>query len=363
MTPPQSAYIHIPFCKTKCFYCAFTSTCNLNLETGYVISLLKDIDTNYQENPLKTLYIGGGTPSILPLKHVQKIMNKFNLQENAEVTFELNPENATEDYLKGLFELRINRLSVGIQTFDDEILKSINRTHNSEKAIETINLAKNIGFKNISVDLIYGLPNQTLEGFKNDLETAKNLDVQHISLYGLKIEENSVFGKKTPKNLPDDDLQADMYLLAIETLKDFSHYEISNFAKSQEYQSKHNLTYWNNEEYYAFGCSAHGYQDGIRYANSFDIHKYIENPLLRDFGHTETPKEKLEEEIFLGFRRACGIDINYINNKYNIDFDEKYSKPIKQYLETGHLIKTENGYKLSDQGFLISTVVLADFLD
>lgn len=363
MTPPQSAYIHIPFCKTKCFYCAFISTCNLNLETGYVISLLKDIDTNYQGNPLKTLYIGGGTPSILPLKHVQKIMNKFNLQENAEVTFELNPENATEEYLKGLVELGINRLSVGIQTFDDEILKSINRTHNSEKAIETINLAKKVGFENISIDLIYGLPNQTLEGFKNDLEIAKSLDIQHISLYGLKIEENSVFGKKTPKNLPDDDLQADMYLLAIETLKDFSHYEISNFAKGQEYQSKHNLTYWNNEEYYAFGCSAHGYQDGIRYANSFDIHKYIENPLLRDFGHTETPKEKLEEEIFLGFRRACGIDINYINNKYNIDFDKKYLKPIKQYLETGHLIKTENGYKLSEQGFLISTVILADFLD
>lgn len=363
MTPPQSAYIHIPFCKTKCFYCAFTSTCNLNLETGYVISLLKDIDTNYLGNPLKTLYIGGGTPSILPLKHVQKIMNKFNLQENAEVTFELNPENATEDYLKGLFELGINRLSVGIQTFDDEILKSINRTHNSEKAIETINLAKNVGFKNISIDLIYGLPNQTLEGFKNDLKTAKSLDVQHISLYGLKIEENSVFGKKIPKNLPDDDLQADMYLSAIETLKDFSHYEISNFARSEEFQSKHNLTYWNNEEYYAFGCSAHGYQDGIRYANSFNIHKYIENPLLRDFGHTETPKEKLEEEIFLGFRRACGININYINNKYNIDFDKKYSKPIKQYIETGHLIKTENGYKLSDQGFLISTVILADFLD
>lgn len=363
MTPPQSAYIHIPFCKSKCFYCAFTSTCNLNVETGYVISLLKDIDTNYQGNSLKTLYIGGGTPSILPIKHVQKIMNKFNLQENAEVTFEINPENATEEYLKNILQLGINRISIGIQTFDDSILKIINRNHSSEKAIETINLAQKVGFKNISIDLIYGLPTQTLDGFKNDLETAIKLDIQHISLYGLKIEENSVFGKKTPKNLPDDDLQADMYLLAIKTLKDFTHYEISNFAKSEIFQSKHNLTYWNNDEYYAFGCSAHGYQNGIRYANSFDIHKYIKNPLLRDFGHTETQKEKLEEEIFLGFRRACGIDINNINNKYNIDFNEKYSKPLKQYLETGHVIKTKNGYKLSDKGFLISTVILADFLD
>ncbi len=363
MTAPQSAYIHIPFCKSKCFYCAFTSTCNLNLETGYVISLLKDIDTNYQGNKLKTLYIGGGTPSILPLKHVQKIMNKFDLFEDEEVTFELNPENATEEYLKGLLDLGINRLSIGIQTFDDNILKIINRTHDSKKAIETVKLAQEVGFKNISVDLIYGLPTQTLEGFREDLKTAKDLGIQHISLYGLKIEENSVFGEKTPANLPDDDLQADMYLLAIEELKDFSHYEISNFAKAEEFQSKHNLTYWDNAEYYGFGCSAHGYQDGIRYANSFDIHKYIENPLLRDFGHTETPKEKLEEEIFLGFRRAKGIDTELINNKYNINFDEKYSEPLKQYLETGHIVKTENGYNLSNQGFLISTVILADFLD
>ena len=363
MTAPFSAYIHIPFCKSKCFYCAFTSTCNLNLETGYIISLLKDIDTNYQGNKLKTLYIGGGTPSILPLKHVKKIMDKFHLLDNPEVTFELNPENATEDYLKGLLELGINRLSIGIQTFDNNILKIINRNHNSKKAITTVKLAQEVGFKNISIDLIYGLPTQTPEGFKKDIEIAKELDIQHISLYGLKIEENSIFGKKLPKDLPDDDLQADMYLLAIDLLKDFSHYEISNFAKSEEFQSRHNLTYWDNEEYYGFGCSAHGYQDGIRYANSFDINKYIENPLLRDFGHTETQKEKLEEEIFLGFRRAKGIDTALINTKYKIDFDTKYEKPLKEYLDTGHILKTENGYKLSNHGFLISTVILADFLE
>lgn len=363
MNYPQSAYVHIPFCQTKCFYCAFVSTCNLKLETGYIISLLKDIDTNYKKNELKTLYIGGGTPSILPLKHVEKIINKFNLQKNAEITFELNPENADKNYLKGLLDLGINRLSIGVQTFNDEILKLINRTHNSQKALDTINLAKSVGFKNISLDFIYGLPTQTIEGFKNDLETAKSLDIQHISLYGLKIEENSVFGKKPPKNLPDDDSQADMYLSAIETLKDFSHYEISNFAKNESFQSKHNLTYWSNEQYYGFGCGAHGYEDGIRYANSFDIHKYIENPLLRDFGHTETEKEKLEEEIFLGFRIEKGLDTSKINQKFNINFDKKYAQPLEKYISTGHILKTDCGYKLSNAGFLISTVILADFLE
>ncbi len=363
MDYPQSAYVHIPFCKTKCFYCAFVSTCNLKLETGYIISLLKDIDTNYKKNKLKTLYIGGGTPSILSLKHVEKIINKFELFENAEITFELNPENADEIYLKGLLNLGINRLSIGVQTFNDDILKLINRTHNSQKALETINLAKNIGFKNISLDFIYGLPTQTIEDFKNDLEIAKSLDIQHISLYGLKIEENSVFRKKTPKNLPDDDTQADMYLSAIEILKDFSHYEISNFAKNESFQSKHNLTYWSNEQYYGFGCGAHGYEDGIRYANAFDIHKYIENPLLRDFGHTETEKEKLEEEIFLGFRIEKGLNTPKINQKFNINFDEKYAQALKKYISTGHILKTDCGYKLSNAGFLISTVILADFLE
>lgn len=363
MAYPQSAYIHIPFCSSKCFYCAFTSTCNLKLELGYLIALLKDIDTNYQGNELSTLYFGGGTPSLLPLEHVKKIINKFNLAKDAEVTFELNPENATENYLTGLLKLEINRLSIGIQTFDDNILKLVNRRHDSKKAIEAITLAKKVGFENISLDFIYGLPTQTLDGFKSDLIKAKELDIQHISLYGLKIEEKSVFACRPPQNLPDDDAQADMYLCAIDTLSDFTHYEISNFAKSEAYQSRHNLNYWTNSEYYGFGCAAHGYQDGIRYANSFDIHKYIESPLLRDFGHTETEKEKLEEEIFLGLRISKGLNVSEINQKYSIDFDSKYSKIIEKYVNSDHLIKTDIGYKLSNQGFLLSTIILADFLD
>lgn len=361
MQPPQNAYIHIPFCNSKCFYCAFVSTCNIKLELGYLIALLKEIDTNYQGNPLKTLYFGGGTPSILPIEHVRKIFNKFYFEDNPEITFELNPENASLDYLTSLKEVGINRLSIGIQTFNDNILKLIGRRHSSEQAKTAIKLAQNAGFKNISLDFIYGLPEQTLQDFENDLEIAKNLNIQHISLYGLKIEDNSVFGKKTPQNLPDDDLQADMYLKAIETLKEFEHYEISNFA-IKGFESKHNLNYWNNNHYYGFGCGAHGYENSMRYANCFEIHKYIENPLTKDFGHFETEKEKLEEEIFLGFRKAEGININDINSKFNIDFEKKYETILKKYLKTEHLQKTEKGYALTDTGFLISTVILSEFM-
>lgn len=362
MQYPQSAYIHIPFCNSKCFYCGFTSTCNLKLETGYLIALLKDIDVNYQKNELLTLYFGGGTPSILPIEHVKKIFNKFNLSENAETTFELNPENANLEYLQKLKDLGINRISIGIQTFNDSILKIIGRRHDSQKAIEAVENAKSAGFENISVDLIYGLPEQTIENFELDLKKVLELGIQHISLYGLKIEENSIFGKKLPKKLPDDDMQADMYLKAIGMLSNFQHYEISNFAVCEKFQSRHNLNYWLNKEYYGFGCAAHGYENGIRYANSFDIKGYIENPLMRDFGHTETDSEKLQEEIFLGLRIADGINIKNINNKFNIDFYKKYSKVIDKYITSGHLIETNDGYKLSNEGFLISTIILAEFL-
>jgi len=362
MTYPKSAYIHIPFCNSKCNYCAFISTCNLKLEIGYLISLLKDIDINYKKNNLSTLYFGGGTPSVLPIEHVKKIFSKFNFEDNAEITFEINPENADINYLSALKDMGINRLSIGIQTFNDDILSAINRKHNSQEAIKAVNTAKEAGFKNISADLIYGLPNQTIEMFEKDLNMLKKLDLEHISLYGLKIEENSVYGKITPQNLPDNDTQADMYIKACETLNEYEHYEISNFAISNKHFSKHNINYWKNQEYYGFGCGAHGYENGIRYANALNIKEYIENPLMRDFGHTETELEKLQEQIFLGFRLSEGINVKEINDKFNIDFNNKYKKILDKYIETNHIKETENGYKLTIDGFLISTVILADFI-
>ena len=362
MEYPKCAYIHIPFCKSKCFYCAFTSTCNLNLETGYVISLLKDIDTNYQNNELKTLYFGGGTPSLLKIEHVKKIINKFKFEENPEITFEINPDNANIEYLIELKNCGINRLSIGIQTFNDDILKLIGRKHDSKTAISAVKNAQTAGFNNISVDFIYGLPNQNTGMFRQDLKTAKKLNIQHISLYGLKIEKNTVFENNLPENLPDDDRQADMYEAAIDELNEYVHYEVSNFAKNTDFKSKHNINYWKNREYYGFGCAAHGYENGIRYANALNIKKYIESPLLREFGHTETPEEKLQEEIFLGLRLSEGINTSEINNKFNIDFEKKYKNILEKYQKTGHILKTNDGFKLSVKGFLVSTLILAEFV-
>ena len=361
MQTPKNTYIHIPFCKSKCYYCAFTSTVNLKLIDEYINALIKEIKYHYQNNILDTLYFGGGTPSVLPVEYVSRIYKLFNLNDDNEVTFELNPETVDLEYLKSLNNIGINRLSIGIQTFNEKILKLIGRKHTPNKAIETVEKAQNAGFKNISVDLIYGLPSQTIDDFITDLENVKNLDIQHVSLYGLQIEPNTLFYKKIPENIPDSDLQAEMHEYTAKILNNFEHYEISNYAKSSFY-SKHNKAYWQNQTYYGFGCSAHGYQNGIRYSNTSNIHKYIENPYEHELEHIVTDKEKLEEEIFLGFRLSKGINVENINKKFNIDFESKYKDILKKYLNTEYLKQTKYGYCLTDKGFLLSNIILSEFL-
>ena len=208
---PSSVYIHIPFCKSKCKYCSFVSFCRPEMIPKYISALEREIVDNYKDESLKTLYFGGGTPSLLSADDLGKIVNKFKLECGCEVTLEVNPDDVTGNYLKSISEMGVNRLSIGSQTFDDEILKLIGRRHGSGEIKKAINMAKEAGFKNISVDLIYGLPKQTLDGVKRDLEKFLGLDIQHISTYGLKIEEGSYFYEHKPQNLPEEDLQADMY--------------------------------------------------------------------------------------------------------------------------------------------------------
>lgn len=358
----EFSYVHIPFCAQKCRYCAFVSFVNLNLIDNYIQSLLFQIEKEYDKTPQKTLYIGGGTPSLLKVNQIKQIVDEFVFTENPEITMEINPENADLNYLKGLFEIGINRLSIGIQTFNDEILKLTGRRHFAKDSIQAIKNAKLAGFKNISIDLIYGLPEETKEIWEKDLEIANSLDIEHISTYGLKIEENTYFNKFKPKNLPDEDLQAEMYELSIKKLNNFHLYEISNFCKNKSFQSLHNLNYWNLEGYNAFGISASGFDIKTRYKNTSNIKKYLENPLLKEEIIETTKEGLLEETIFLGFRKTEGINKEKINQKFKTDFDTKYKNQIKKYIETGHLIKTENGYKLSLKGILISNCILCDFL-
>ena len=211
--------------------------------------------------------------------------------------------------------------------------------------------------------MIYGLPNQTLKNFENSLNLAFELNILHISLYGLKIEDGCYFSKNMPKNLPTEDMQADYYMKAIElcTQNGFEHYEVSNFAKKGFY-SRHNLNYWNNENYYGFGLSASGYEGNIRYYNETNLEKYINSPLTKSHQDILTKQQQMEEEIFLGFRKCDGINVSAINNKYGIDFEKDYKEPLKKYLGT-HILKTNTGYKLSTEGILLSNIILSEFLN
>lgn len=371
MTGCFSAYIHIPFCKSKCKYCSFVSypDISLKIQNGYVNALLKEIDYFYGEEILKTVYFGGGTPSLLAVDDLIRILNRLNYNADTEITIEINPETVDFQKLCALKHIGFNRISIGVQTFDDNILKQIGRIHCADRAKKTIENAFAAGFDNVSVDFIYGLPNQSLLAFVKDLESAAALGVTHISLYGLKIEEGCAFYKNIPQNIADDDMQADMFLAAIETLAQngFEHYEISNFVKkstTKSFESRHNLNYWNAEAYYGFGAAAHGYckDKSLRYSNFSDINEYINNYTDKASRTILTKHQQLEETVFLGFRKSCGIDVFNINKKFNIDFEHLYADVIKKYLKSGHLLKTQNGYRLSDEGFLLSNIVLADFI-
>ncbi|MBS4760725.1 MAG: radical SAM family heme chaperone HemW [Clostridium sp.] len=361
----QSAYIHIPFCKSKCKYCSFVSYTgeNKNAQKHYVDILLKEIDYYYKDEPLKTLYLGGGTPSLLETSDIARLTACFNFLPEAEITMEINPETVDTDYLKRLKDTGVNRISVGIQSFNNEILKKIGRIHTAQKALQTLIGAKKAGFENISADFIYGLPDQTLDDFINDLRTVVQTGVKHVSLYGLKIEEDCTFFARPPENLPDDDLQADMYLAAIETLENegLLHYEISNFTLPS-FESRHNLNYWEDGEYYGFGAAAHGYIGEVRYSNFTTLKEYEKGYESKEFLQALSKKERLEETIFLGFRKGEGINTEKINSAFNIEFEKKYSIPLKKYLQSGHLLRTDKGYRLSNQGFLLSNIILSEFI-
>lgn len=354
----DSAYIHIPFCKSKCKYCSFVSFAGLENKSSYIHALVKDISFNYRGENLKTLYFGGGTPSLINIEELGRIIKMFNLNTDCEVTLEMNPDDADEKYLSALLELGVNRLSMGSQTFDDKVLKLIGRRHNSEDTIRAVSIAKRVGFKNISLDLIYGLP---CSNITKDLDIILELGIQHVSTYGLKIEEGSYFYKHKPENLPDEDMQADIYLEINEKLSSvgYKRYEVSNFAIAG-FESRHNLNYWNNEEYYGFGAAAHGYINGTRYSKYKTLKQYIDNPELFEYEHVLSNKEKLEEEIFLGFRKEVGIDVQKIKEKYSIDFDNEYKSVLEKFSQ--YIIKTPKGYKFTLEGVLLSNCILSEFI-
>lgn len=358
-------YIHIPFCLSKCNYCSFISFANsFDYQKKYFDSLCVEIKTFFQNNShqkLKTLYIGGGTPSVIPIDYYESCLKFFEFEDEYEFTFEVNPKTVNETYLSNLREIGVNRLSIGIQSFDDNILKIINRQHTSADASFCFEMARKCGFENISIDLIYGLPSQTIEILTKSLDSAILLGPEHISIYGLKIEEGCEFFENRPQNLPSDDECADMYLDIVDKLKqnNFEQYEISNFSKPGRF-SRHNMNYWKNREYIAFGLASHGYFLHNRYSHEISLDKYIENPFPIDKKFISF-KEQLEDEIILNLRTKDGIDLMNFKQQYHVDFLKEYKSILDKYSEFFAI--APNNINLTTEGFLVSNAILSEFLE
>lgn len=355
-------YIHIPFCERKCKYCNFVSYCvKEDVVTQYIDKLVLELKLKLNKNyNVKTIFIGGGTPSLVDEKYIVKLLNIIKeyslLNNNCEITIECNPNTTTKEKLVSYFNSGINRISFGAQSFNDELLKKIGRLHTSSQIFDAVNMAKDVGFKNISVDLMIGLPNQTLNDVKQDLININKLGVTHFSCYSLILEEDTPLFSDVAEGklvLPDDDATIEMYDFVTKFSKSMGYekYEVSNFSLPG-YECKHNLGYWKFEEYLGFGVAAHSYFNDFRFFNSSNLLDYISLP----FGEIEVKEkiglvEKREEYIMLSLRTKWGIDLSGFNQLFNENLLKTKAGKIEElkaynlidYDET-HLVATEQGF-------------------
>lgn len=365
----KGLYIHIPFCIKKCEYCDFLSFSDsdkyFDVYTKALINELKQ----YNGTEIDTVFIGGGTPSVLPSELIERVCNgikaNFKLLSDTEWTMEINPGTVTEDKIQAMFNGGINRVSVGVQSFNDAELKAIGRIHDSKTAYDTIEMLYNAGFRNISIDLMESLPYQTEKSFKNSLETAIKLPITHISVYSLIIEEDTPIKEKYDNGIyvfPDEDKDRDMYKYTGDFLEEygFYRYEISNYAKSG-YQSKHNLKYWNCDEYIGVGLGAHSYIDGVRSYNTSDIDEYINGKTCK---HKDvlSVSDKMGEFMMLGLRKTSGINRNEFYNRFGKYPDGIWGKTIDKFIAIGVMEKAGNCYRLTQRGLDVSNSVMCEFI-
>lgn len=382
-------YIHIPFCMKKCDYCDFTSFDDKGEYIDkYISSMQKEIKNvknkillNLNEDcsniPIvKTIYIGGGTPSFIDEKYIQVILDtletSFEISKNAEITIEVNPGTANLEKLKQYYNIGINRISIGLQSSNNELLKLIGRVHNYEQFVKTVNLAKLAGFKNINADIMIGLPNQTIYDVENTLEDIIKLNLTHISVYSLIIEPNTKLEKRINKKeikLPDEEIERYMYWFAKRKLEEngFVHYEISNFAKPL-YKSKHNIDCWEQKEYIGFGIGACSYIDNIRYRNINDIKKYIEN-IQKDLinkniiiEEKQNKETKMKEYMILGLRKIEGINITEFRRKFEVSPLHIFNKELTKLIREDLIYIDTNNIKLSKKGLDLANIVWKEFI-
>ncbi|MBS4751027.1 oxygen-independent coproporphyrinogen III oxidase [Carnobacteriaceae bacterium zg-ZUI78] len=373
-----SVYIHIPFCEHICYYCDFNKVYIEGQPVDeYVQLLIDEIALTMQQYPkteIKTVYIGGGTPTSLTAKQLDTLltgMHKYlSIHPQAEFSVEANPGDVNLEKMAVLKMHGANRLSMGVQSFDNRILEKIGRSHRVDDVYQSVSNARKAGFDNISIDLIFRLPYQTLSIFKNSLEQALALDLPHYAVYSLILENKTIFYQLMRKGklpLPSEDDDADMYELAMEMLDKAGRkqYEISNFALDG-YQSIHNKTYWNNGHYFGFGAGAHGYIHQTRYKNNGPIQHYLE-PLrqkqLPIFSKETLTKEQImEEELFLGLRKIEGVNRQQFQKKYGVSLESVYGKTI-QYLMNVGLLEMKNDFiRLTKRGIFLGDTVFQSFL-
>ena len=374
---PLGVYIHVPFCRSKCQYCDFysLSTKDDKLMDGYLNAIcahIKEAGALAPNYKVDTIYFGGGTPSFFGAEGMATILTyirrSFDVDNNAEITFECNPDSVSDKLLHRLKAEGFNRASLGIQTDNDEVLKKLGRPHTYGQATAAFHRIRKAGFRNISVDLMYGLPGQTLREWQDTLEHVLTLNPEHISCYGLKVEEGTpLYAVRDYANLPDDDTQADMYLSMIEIMKGhgFRQYEISNFARKGLY-SRHNMKYWTGGEYIGFGPSASSDFAGKRFTNCRSVEDYITG--IRKKGQVveevqEIPaRERAGEYLMLRLRTTTGLNPDEYERMFLLPFAPIEDVMIKQR-NLGYAVQTEdNRWHLTPQGFLISNTIISDLL-
>lgn len=373
LTKPTSAYVHIPFCTQICYYCDFSKVFIKNQPVDdYLQALIREFES-YDIEQLRTLYIGGGTPTSITAQQLDYLLTDLtkhlDLSVLEEFTIEANPGDLTDDKIEVLKKSAVNRVSLGVQTFNDKQLKRIGRSHNEAQIYSTIDHLKTAGFDNISIDLIYALPGQTMEDVKENVAKAIALDIPHLSLYSLILEHHTVFMNKMRRgklNLPQEDLEAEMfeYIIAELEANGFEHYEISNFTKPG-FESRHNLMYWENAEYYGVGAGASGYLNGVRYRNRGPIQHYLKavsegNARLSE--EVLTKDEMMEEELFLGLRKKSGVSIAKFEEKFGVSFEERYGQIVTELCQHELLVPDDEVVRMTKKGLFLGDTVAERFI-
>ncbi|HAT4263207.1 TPA: oxygen-independent coproporphyrinogen III oxidase [Clostridium perfringens] len=372
-----SLYIHIPFCAQKCLYCDFPSFARKDhLRKAYIEALNKEIISLREKHnnlEINTIFIGGGTPSVLEsdeLEYLLKEVAKLNMAKDIEYSMECNPGNLTEEKLEVMKKYGVNRISMGLQAKQDNLLKGLGRIHNYKTFKENFLLAKKVGFNNINVDLMFGLPNQKLNEWEETLREIISLEPAHISAYSLIIEEGTAFYNLYENNnlkLPTEEEERKMYHLAKKILEEngFNQYEISNYAKKGK-ECRHNLAYWNMDNWIGVGSASASYMDGKRIKNISSVEEYINS--INEKGEAieeiinNSKNDNMEEFVFMGLRKINGIDENEFKNRFSMNINDVYGEIINKYIDAGLLIRESGRIFLSEKGIEISNIIMADFL-